>query len=215
MRFIHALSAALVVALHAAVRAQDARLAGRLDAATLASVSAIVDSARTQGIPADPLVEKALQGAAKHADGARIVAVVSQFRVELAASRGAIGAQSTEAEIVAGASALHAGASPADLSTIRHERGDAPLTVPLGTLADLVAQGVPVNAAVNAIETLASRNAADGDYLSVRSDVASDVAQGASPAAAAHLRASGIAVHGPPAGVPPGRGKDHKGHGKP
>ncbi|MEJ7810624.1 MAG: hypothetical protein WKG32_09480, partial [Gemmatimonadaceae bacterium] len=51
--------------------ASDARLDARLDPRTRASVAAVLDSARAAGLPTEPLVDKALEGASKRADGAR------------------------------------------------------------------------------------------------------------------------------------------------
>ena len=60
-----------------AAAAQDPRLAARLDKPTYVAVNAIVDSARAAKLPTAPLVDKALEGAAKGSDGPRIVLVVA------------------------------------------------------------------------------------------------------------------------------------------
>ncbi|MBI1723182.1 MAG: hypothetical protein HYR48_04665, partial [Gemmatimonadetes bacterium] len=95
---VGALALALLPRLAAA---QDPRLVGRLDAPTVAAVGAIIDSVRPLGVPADPLVNKALEGASKHAAGPRIVAAVRGLAAELARARTALGASSSEAELVA------------------------------------------------------------------------------------------------------------------
>ena len=59
-----------------AQRDAEGRLA-RLDAPTRVAVAAVVDSARKNRLPTEPLVDKALEGAKKGADGARIVTAVS------------------------------------------------------------------------------------------------------------------------------------------
>ena len=59
--------------------AQDSRLAARLDKETFAAVNAIVDSARVAKIPTAPLVDKALEGAAKGSDGSKIILAVRQL----------------------------------------------------------------------------------------------------------------------------------------
>jgi hypothetical protein len=51
--------------------AQDVRLSARLDKPTLVAVNAIVDSARVAKLPTAPLVDKALEGAAKGSDDRR------------------------------------------------------------------------------------------------------------------------------------------------
>jgi len=55
--------------------AQDPRYE-RLDPDTHARVVAIVDSARAVGLPSEPLIHRALEGAMKNAAGERIVAAV-------------------------------------------------------------------------------------------------------------------------------------------
>ena len=61
----------LLLILPSVAAAQDARLAERLDAATAASVQQMVDSARTGGLPTEPLVQKALEGGTLGASGER------------------------------------------------------------------------------------------------------------------------------------------------
>src|SRR5690606_19342611 len=65
MRRLAALSIALVAV--APVAAQDARLAARLDPPVLDRVTYMLDSVRTAGLPTEPLVDKALEGASKRA----------------------------------------------------------------------------------------------------------------------------------------------------
>ena len=79
----------MVVALGASVAsagAQDRRTGNRLDApldaSTKAAITAIVDSAKAQGLPVEPLNEKMYQGIAAGADGPRIVAAVRQLSSE-------------------------------------------------------------------------------------------------------------------------------------
>jgi len=55
-----------------AAAAQEARLAGRLSPAARADVEAVLDSARRDGLPVEPLVDRALEGATKGADDARM-----------------------------------------------------------------------------------------------------------------------------------------------
>ena len=57
--------AALLMALQVST-SRDPRL-GRLDPDTRAGVSAVVDSARAVGLPTEPLIQRALEGATKGA----------------------------------------------------------------------------------------------------------------------------------------------------
>jgi len=178
------LAAGLLLARSAA--AQDLRLERRLDVATREAVGAIVEAARAAGLPVETLVDRALEGAAKRADGPRIVAAVRLLATELAAARDALGPASLPAELEAGAGALRAGVPAADLTLLRQRRA-RPLTVALGALTDLVTSGVPPDSAAAAVLALAA-SAGDDQLLDFRRAVERDIALGAPPAAAAAVR---------------------------
>jgi len=171
-----------------AARAQVGRLAGRMDEPTRAAVAALVDSAQAAGLPADPLVNKALEGASKGADGPRIVAAVRGLAGDLSRARTALGRAATEPELVAGAAALRAGATPAFLERLRHEAPGAPVAVPLAVLADLVARGVPADTAGRAVLALARAGVRDAELVVFRQSVERDIALGAPAGAAAAVR---------------------------
>lgn len=183
------------------VSAVDPRLAERLDRQTAAAVGAFIDSVALAGIPAEPLVQRALQGAMKKAPGQRILLAVRDYAMELRKSREAIGGSSRVQEIIAGASAIHAGVTPGDLRNLRGRRS-ANLTVALAVLTDLVASGVPVTTAVQAMQVAQDKRASDGDMMTLRNNIINDIRAGASPAAAANVRAHGLAGRKPAPAVP-------------
>lgn len=154
--------AALLLGAAAEAHAQEPRLVGRLPDAPRQQVDAILDAARGAGLPTEPLLVRALEGAAKNAPPERIVAAVLRLREELNLARGAFGDAASSAELTAGAAALRAGATPDDLAELRTLRRGQPLTVPAAVLADLVAAGVPMEAGLPAVLALAE-NAADSD----------------------------------------------------
>jgi len=193
---------ALALGAPAALRAQDARLDSRLDARTREAVVTIIDSARGVGVPSEPLVQKALEGASKHADGARILTAVRMLARELGDARAALGAASSDAEVIAGASALHAGIAPAALSKMRASRARGSLTVALAVLSDLVARGVPGDTATTVISALTGAGAQDAELLRFQQGVERDIAQGATPAAALGVRAQGAFPAGAPRRTP-------------
>jgi hypothetical protein len=182
---------AIVVGAPTALRAQDARLDSRLDARTREAVVAIIDSAHGDGIPSEPLVQKALEGASKHADGPRILTAVRMLARELGDARSALGATSSDAEVIAGASALHAGIAPSALSRMRATRKNGSLTVALAVLSDLIARGVPGDTATTVISALTGAGAQDAELLRFQQGVERDIAQGATPSAALGVRAQG------------------------
>jgi hypothetical protein len=166
--------------------AQDPRLERRLDSATFRAVSVVIDSADRLGLPVEALVQRALEGAAKHASDAQIVAAVRRLRQDLGTARDALGGTSSPAELVAAASALRAGVRVSDLRQLRQRRSQT-LTVALATLADLVTSGVPADSAAAAVIALAG-SARDDQIAEFRRAVERDIALGAPPGAATAVR---------------------------
>ncbi len=171
--------------------AQDDRLRGRLDAATAITVSAIVDSARAERLPTEPLVQRALQGAAKHAAGPLIVVAVRELASELHRTRLSIGSVSAP-ELSAGAAALHAGATPEELHMLKAIRPRTRLTVAFATLADLSSHGIAPSRATETIRTALAKGATDNELIALRRTVERDIRAGAPPSASATVRANGL-----------------------
>lgn len=190
------LASSLVLASPAEASTIDPRLADRLDRPTAAALGAFIDSVALTGIPAEPLVQRALQGAMKKAPGQRILGAVREYAVELRKSREGLGGSSRVPELIAGASAIHAGARPDDLRNLRRQ-SSANLTVALAVLTDLVASGVPVATAVHAIQVAQGKRASDSDMTTLRNNIVNDIRAGASPSVAAGVRARGLAVRKP------------------
>lgn len=171
--------------------AQDTRLA-RLDSKVQARVGALLDSARTLGIPTEPVVDKALEGAAKRAPNERIINVVRSRFNELVAARAALGGGAMDPEIIAAADALHAGASAQVITALRAQRPNVPLTIPLAVLADLIARGVPPDTASTAVLALAKTPSTDAQFAALRDEVERDIAKGVPPAIAPSARTRGL-----------------------
>jgi hypothetical protein len=193
-----------------------ARLDNRLDPRTRAAVERLIDSARAQGVPAEPLVDKALEGASKRAPSDVLLRAVRGLAIDLASARQLLGTQSLTDEVSAGAGALRAGVDATVVRRLREERPGQPLVVALGVLTDLVSRGVPAEAASRSVLALTRAGIADERLLAFRRDVERDIGIGAPPAAATILNAnSGLAalsrsapgaVGGPaPFGRPEGR----------
>ncbi len=192
---IPSIAAAAAIALCCAAHvgaAQDARLRGALDPETLARVTPLVDSARAESLPTDPLVGVALEGAQRRAASARIVSAVRDYLDALRGARGALGDGASTAEIVSGAGVLLAGVPSPQLKALRAARPNRSLTMALVVLADLVARGVPRDTAGRAITAAVRANARDEDFTALRRFVEQDIVAGASPAAAAMLRVRNI-----------------------
>jgi hypothetical protein len=194
----------LLATLPGALLAQDKRLEARLDAAALQGVSHELDAARAAGLPAEPLIQKALEGAAMHAEASRIVDAVRGLRERLAGAREALGPAATESELVAGAGALQVDVPPEALRRIRGETRGGAADLPLVVLADLVQQGVPPASASQAVESLARAGARPDGYNLLRYRVELDIRQGTAPTTAAERQSRLILRSLRGGGGPPG-----------
>ena len=166
----------------------DPRLSARLDSTTAAAVSVIVESARTQGLPVEPLIARALEGASRRAPSPRIVASVRNLATDLETARDALGAASTPAELQAGATALSAGVAPDSLERLRAARPATSLVVPLVVLTDLVTRRVPVETASAAVIAASHSGIADKDLMLLRQRIDQDIRAGTAPGHAAVAR---------------------------
>ena len=170
--------------------AQDARLGTKLDAPTKAAIIAVLDSARAQGLPTDPLMEKVYEGVGKGADGKLIVAAVRNLAFEMSVMHRALGAIASTDELKAAASAMHAGVPAVELGKMKKQSGlRRSLALPFIVITDIVSRGVPVSAAVNAVKSLVGAGAKDKDINDFQRNVKEDIQKGAPPEAAAETRA--------------------------
>jgi hypothetical protein len=181
------------------VQAQDARLTRRLDAATTAAVSQLVDSARTAGLPVEPLVQKALEGDAVGAAPDRIVHAVRSLLGRLAVARTGLGADATSAELTVGAAAVDVGADVASLHRLATQRGrpnasgsDGDMTHALIGLTYLLQRGVPAQSSLDIVLAMLDARLGASDFTSLQRLVDQDVRAGASPVEAARVRSSAL-----------------------
>lgn len=188
-------AAVLAAAVHPlALVAQDPDPLSRLDPNTRFVVEVIIDSARVAGVPTRPLLLKALQGAAYHADNKHIIAAVrSVFHAELDV-RVALGSALNESEWASAVSALQSGVPLEALAKFRGERSGKPLTRALVVLTDLIQRGVPVSEASSAIMQLWQRGAGDGDFYGLWKNVEQDILSGQNPGTALEQRMREIPV---------------------
>lgn len=157
------------------------------------TIARLGDSLRAVGLPDQPLYAKAAEGMLKHASEARILAVVQTLAGELGEARRSLGSSVDDAELVAAASALHVGATPAMLRRLAAARdgvgpGAGSLATPLVALTDLLVRRVPPTAATAAIDSLVTRRAPSGDFAALRAAVERDIEAGRSPEASVAAR---------------------------
>ena len=161
----------LLLLLPASVAAQDARLVERLDSSTAAAVQRMVDSAGRDGLPTEPLVQKALEGSTLGAPGDRIESAVMALHGQLGRAREALGGDAGDAELTAAAGALRAGLPPSALRRLQSLRSGRPLVVPIAVLTDLVAEGMPPDEATQSVLALARDGRPDDEFVALRREV--------------------------------------------
>jgi hypothetical protein len=174
-------------------------LPAQLSASTRQTIARLGDSLRTSRLPDEPLYAKAAEGVLKGADDARIVMAVRTLARELGEARDALGGAAADAELVAGASALHVGASPTMLKQLRDTHLAATkgatgssLATPLVALADLLTRRVPAPVAAAAIDSLVARRAPGDDFAALRAAVERDIDAGRAPEASVVARTRGL-----------------------
>jgi hypothetical protein len=199
--------------------AQDnvsARLAGRVPPALAAAVSALVDSARTRGLPGAPLVDKALEGAVKGAPPDRILTavrtVLDQLDASATAQRTAASPTPGDDAVEAGAFALAAGLTPSDIGVIARSADQThPAAVALQVAGALAALGVPRTETVGLVRASIQSGRPVGDLVSLPGQVQAAIARGAMPAAAAAgLERAAAAHQAPPHAQVKGKDNPHK-----
>jgi hypothetical protein len=173
--------------------ADESRLAPRLGSSVAVMVGSMLDEARKKGLPTEPLLATALEGAARKASAERIVSAVRSHAAALEIAARALDAHSSEAEIAAGASAFRAGVAPDSLARLRATRRGS-LVVPLVVMADMVARGVDPAAASAAVIAASRRGVSDGHLLRLREHVAQDIRAGATPGDAARVRTQALLI---------------------
>jgi|CXWL01.1.fsa_nt_gi hypothetical protein len=146
------------------LEAQDARIAARFPPVEAVAISSLVDSAATDGLPREPLVLRALEGAAKGIPGPQVRAVLARFREAMGRARDALGKTSDATELSTAASALLVGVPASQLSELRSMLGRRTITVPLGTYLDLMAKGIPPETAWGQVAVLARKHAPDNEF---------------------------------------------------
>lgn len=200
-RTIATLLALFSIALPASAQQPLEQLPGRLEPATRVAIERVADSLRAAGLPDAPVYSKAAEGVLKRADDARILEAVRSLAHDLAVAREALDASASDAEIVAGASALHAGVEAAELRRMRERqpgvRGRS-LAIPLTVLADLVTRGVPPNDAASSVNALLTRRVDDAEFQALRVGVEHEISAGRPPGAAAQAWTKRVLQELPP-----------------
>lgn len=191
------LSAVCAVALFAASpnRAdaqQDAPFEAIADTETRTALRTLIADAAARGLPTAPLMTKVREGIAKRAAPDRIRVATATLVDRLALAATSLAPSRFPEELAAGADALQAGIPAGTLRDLRKLWPNRALTVPLGVMAEMVANGVSHANATRRVRELLSRGATAAQFASMGSSVQADIAAGLAPDAAMELRSKGV-----------------------
>lgn len=162
------------------------------DDAARGAIRTIIADAAERGLPTAPLVTKVREGLAKKASPDRIRYATAQLLDRLAIASGAIAPTRSSDELTAAADALQAGIPVSTLRDMRALWPARPLTVPLGVLSEMVANGVSRAVATRRVRELLVKGANTTQFAALGTSVRSDIAAGLAPDAAMELRSKGV-----------------------
>lgn len=163
---------------------RDPRLWARLPASVAGQIQLLADSAARVRLPAEPLIQKALEGHSKGAPGDRIVTAVAALLRALESARSALGPSAVESEIMAGAEWLRAGGTAPHLTGLRRTAPTRQLAAAIAMGTDLMTRGWTENDAAAATDRFLTAKATDRDFLLLRDRIEQAVRAGSSPKAA-------------------------------
>ncbi len=129
------------------------------------TLTRMAEEAQAEGVPAEPLYIKALEGAAKRVPPDRLVPVLRSYADRLGMARRALGPEAPPSVVVAGADALQRGVDVDALRRLAGEGRHSP--VAMLVLADLVESGVPTDRALEVVREAMMRRTADDRMLDI------------------------------------------------
>lgn len=188
-----ALAACAVLGLAPVLAAQQRGVQARLTARGLPAdlardVQAIATDAAAQGVPADPLADKAIEGWAKHVPPARIVAAVRLFAGRMAEAGAAVCGAGVEfaappgSVIAAAAEAMGGGLKAEEIRSVVYAAGSSDAAAPgLSVAAALAAQGLGHRQAVSIVVEAMQRRRSMSQLLDLPSVARVMHEQGMSP----------------------------------
>lgn len=163
-----------------------------VDPRMVPELKAEFDRAAKLRLDVEPLDTKARQGYLFQKPQKAIVEAVRDLADRMVKARDALKPDRGTAEIVAGAGALQYDIPASALRNLRQVQKSRSLAVPIGSLTELVARGVPTQKALAQVESMLKSNFADAQISALASAVTNDVAQGVAPTTALDLRSKGV-----------------------
>lgn len=182
------------------------QLRARLGPEAAGRLRTIVDRAAERGAPAGPLLDKALEGAAKGVPVDRIAPALEAFAGRLERSAGLVGPPASADAVVAGADALSRGVPAGEVRRVARSAPADGRAVPLVVLGDLVEAGVPAGRAADVVGEAVRGGRSQQELLRIPGRVRRMIRQGVPPARAADRAPGPPGRGGPPGDVPAGGG---------
>jgi hypothetical protein len=188
------------------------------------SVDALATQVAQEGIPTEPLFNKALEGLAKRVPPDRLLPALTRYAGQLRQTREAFGEISTGPLVVAGADALQRGVEVDLLRMLgqREEGSTDPSPMAVLVLADLVESGVPGERALGVLREAMRMRTGEQQMLGISARVRQLMRQGQSPQDAAEQvrralrrgRGGGVGPPIPPGSEPVTAGRRQQGRGR-
>jgi hypothetical protein len=163
-----------------------------VDRETSAQLQRIVTDVTARGLPVEPIIAKVQQAITMKAPASRMLAAAEAVARRLEQAREALAPALTEGDIVAGADALSVGVTPKSVHRVRVASPRDPVAVPLGVLAQLVANHVSQDRATDMVIGLLTRGVSNAQLASLGNDVNGDISRGGNPDDAFDIRVRGL-----------------------
>lgn len=199
----------LLVALPLAAQDVDPRMErirAQLPEAAVEQIEARIQNARAQGLPVEPLLDKAVEGIAKRVPPPRIAGAVDQLAQDLGRAHALLvdGVPPAATDVAAVADAMRRGVPEQAIERIaRGGQPEEPVAAAVHTLGDLMDRGVPADQAVAVLEAWRGRGAQREELRELPGAVERLIRQGVLPGQAAAAVANAMRG-GPPEGRGPG-----------
>lgn len=166
----------------AAQETPRARAQRALPPEVFAGLSGLATELSAEGIPEEPLFDKALEGMAKHVPPDRLLPGIRLYAGRLGDARRAFGPDAEIPLLVAGADALQRGVSAEALRSLPSDRPRSPFAVLV--LADLLESGVPTDRALAILRQAMEQRTEDARMLDITARVRRLISDGVPPAEA-------------------------------
>lgn len=181
------------------------RLQEQYGAEAAESVRELVESVRKQGVPVEPLWDKALEGASKNIPEGRFLSGVRGYGDRLVDASRTLPGPADAGTLVAAADALQRGVPESALRDVAAQASggqSAEAAIPMVVLGDLVSAGVPVDQAHSVVQSALERGQGPREMLVTSWAVRDLIGKGRSPEDAAREVGRAVGQGQPPTSVP-------------